>query len=130
MNLVNRAKNLILTPKTEWAAIEPEQTPPAMLITGYLLPLAAVAAIAGFIGSSFVGVAGLYRIPLVMGLGMALFQIVIAVVVCFVLSLIIDALATTFGGQKNSMQALKVAVYRLRPPGSAVSSHSFRFSAC
>jgi hypothetical protein len=38
-----------------------------------------------------------------------------ALVGVFVLSLIIDALAPTFGGQKNSIQALKVAVYSYTP---------------
>jgi len=36
-------------------------------------------------------------------------------VMCFVLSLIIDALAPTFGGQKNQIQALKLAVYSFTP---------------
>jgi hypothetical protein len=115
MNLVDRAKNMILTPKTEWAVVAAEPTPQAQLITGYVLPLAAVSAIAGFIGSSFIGLAGIYRIPLMAGLGMALFQIVAAVISCFVVGFIIDALATTFGGEKNSLQAFKVAVYSYTP---------------
>jgi hypothetical protein len=44
----------------------------------------------------------------VFGLGMAL-------VMCFLLSLIIDALAPTFNGQKNQIQALKLAVYSFTP---------------
>ena len=44
----------------------------------------------------------------VLGLGMAL-------VGTFVLGLIIDALAPTFGGQKNPIHALKVAVYSQTP---------------
>jgi hypothetical protein len=115
MNLVDRAKNLIVTPKTEWAVIEPEATQPAELITGYLLPLAAVSAIAGLIGSSIIGIGGIYRPPLMASLGWALFSIVIAVISCFVLSFIINALAPTFGGTQSTTQALKVAVYSYTP---------------
>ena len=56
MRLIDRAKNIIVTPKTEWDVIAAETTPPAALVTGYVLPLAAVAAIAGFIGMCFVGI--------------------------------------------------------------------------
>ena len=38
-----------------------------------------------------------------------------AFVSIFILSLIINALAPSFGGQKNSTQALKVAVYAFTP---------------
>ena len=111
MNLVDRAKNMILTPKTEWNVAAAEATPQAELITGYVLPLAAVSAIAGFIGTSVIGVMGMYRLPMVAGLGLVLWNIVAAVIGCFVIAFIIDALAPTFGGQKSSTQAFKVAAY-------------------
>jgi hypothetical protein len=43
------------------------------------------------------------------------FTFVMAIVGVFVLSLIIDALAPSFGGEKNSLLALKVAVYSYTP---------------
>jgi hypothetical protein len=45
------------------------------------------------------------------GLGLAIWHLIAAVIAVFVLSFIIDALAPTFGAQKNRAQALKVAVY-------------------
>src|SRR6185503_5349993 len=119
MDVVNRAKNICLTPNTEWPVIAAEPTPPATLITEYVVPLAAIGAVAGFIGGSIVGTSmgmfGSYRIPLVTGLTLAVFTFVMAIVTCFVISLIINALAPTFGGQKDSNQALKVAVYSFTP---------------
>lgn len=118
MALVERAKNIILTPKTEWPVIAAETTPAGQLIAGYVLPLAAVAAIAGFIGMSLLG-AGLgmlgVHIPLVWGLVSAIYHLVMAVVMVYVMAFIIDALAPSFGGQKNFAQALKVAVYTYTP---------------
>ena len=119
MNIVDRIKNILITPKTEWDVIAGESTPTAQLITGYVLPLAAVAAIAQFIGSVFVGTSlgplGSYRMPLGIGAVMLVYNVVMAVVMVFIVGLIIDALATSFGGQKNNAQALKVAVYCFTP---------------
>jgi hypothetical protein len=119
MNLIDRAKNLFVTPKTEWDVIAAETTPPKQLVLGYVLPLAAVAAIAGFIGAVVVGTSvpmlGTVRSSIVGGVVAAILQLAIAVASVFVMGFIIDALAPTFGGQKNFNQAIKVAAYSYTP---------------
>jgi hypothetical protein len=119
MNIIERAKNICLTPTTEWPVISAEPATPGGLLTGYAAPLAAIGAIAGFLGGAIIGqtlpFVGHYRVPLAAGLIAAIFTFCMALVGVFVLSLIIDALAPTFGGQKNSIQALKVAVYSYTP---------------
>jgi hypothetical protein len=119
MNIVDRAKNICLTPVTEWPVIAEEQTPTGSLMTGYVLPLAAIGSVAGFIGSSLIGYSlpfvGYYRAPITLGLSSAVVALVMAVVSVFILSFIVNALAPTFGGQKDSAQALKVVVYSLTP---------------
>ena len=119
MGLVDRAKNICLTPKTEWPVIAGEATSAASLMTGYVAPLAIIGPIAAFIGGSIVGhtlpFVGTYRTPIIAGVGLAIFTFVMAFVGVFILSLIINALAPTFGGEKNSRQALKVAVYAYTP---------------
>jgi hypothetical protein len=115
MNIVNRAKNMILTPKTEWDVVAAEATPPAQVVTGYVLPLAAAYAIASFIGTAML----LGLVGGVVGIGFALvgavYSLVMAVVMVFVLGFIIDALAPTFAGTKNFNQAVKVAAYSYTP---------------
>jgi hypothetical protein len=119
MSLIDRAKNIILTPKTEWAVVAGETTPDSQLIIGYVLPLAALAALAGFIGMSLIGTSlpflGTYRIGIVWGLVTAVFSVVMAVVMVYVMGFIIDALATTFGAQKGMSGALRVAAYAYTP---------------
>ena len=119
VTLVERVKNICLTPNTEWQVIAAEDTSPGTLVTSYVVPLAAVASVAGFIGGSIVGQSlgflGTYRVPLVTGLVMHLFTFCMAIVGVFILSLIINALAPTFGGEQNSIQAMKVAVYSYTP---------------
>jgi Yip1-like protein len=116
MGLVQRVKNILLTPKTEWDVIAAENTPPKELLLTYVLPLAAVAAVAGFISQAIIGttlplVGGTYRMPIVWALVMLIYQLLMSVISVFVVGFIIDALAPSFGGQKNFNQALKVTAY-------------------
>jgi hypothetical protein len=115
MSIVDRAKNICLTPNTEWPVIAGESTQTGTLITGYVLPLAAIGAVAGFIGQSIVGLPFVGRLSVTTGLTSAVFVLVMAVVSCLIVGFIINALAPTFGGQKDQTQALKVAVYSYTP---------------
>jgi hypothetical protein len=119
MALIDRVKNIIISPKTEWDVIAGETTAPKDLILGYVLPLAGAAAIASFIGSViFVSLLGgmLGASFGVVGAAVgAIIHVVMAVVSVFVLGFIIDALAPTFGGQKNLNQALKLTAYSYTP---------------
>jgi hypothetical protein len=119
MGLVDRVKNILLKPKDEWAVIAGETTSTADLLGGYVAPLAGIAALCGFIGSSIVGhslpFVGTYRTPIFWGMGIAVLTFAMAFVSVFIVTFIIDALAPSFGGQKNSAQAMKVAVYAYTP---------------
>jgi hypothetical protein len=120
MDTITRAKNICLSPTTEWSVVAEENAATGALLTGYVIPLAAIGAVAGFVGGSLVGrtlpfVGGTYRVPIISGIVTACFALVMAVVGVLILSFIINALAPTFGGQKNSAQALKVAVYSYTP---------------
>ncbi len=116
MNLVERAKNILLTPKTEWGVIEGETTPRKDLILGYVLPLALIPAIAVFLTMSVIGTAvgflgGHMTFGIGLGLALAIWKLISAVIGVFVTAFIIDALAPSFGGTKDMNQALKVIVY-------------------
>ena len=119
MTIIDRVKNICLSPTTEWPVIAGEPASTAGLITGYVAPLAAIGAIAGFIGGSIVGQGslflGTYRIPVLTGAVIAAIGFVMAIVGVIVLSLVISALAPNFGAEKNSALALKVAVYSYTP---------------
>jgi hypothetical protein len=119
MRLIDRARNIITTPKTEWSVVDAEATPIGQVITGYVLPLAAIAAVATFISVAIIGTSipmvGTFRVGFGWALGQALYSLVMAVVFVFVLGFIIDALAPTFGGQKNLLSAQKLAAYSYTP---------------
>ncbi len=114
MNLVDRAKNILLQPKQEWAVIQAEPHTVQDLYTGYVMILAAIPPVAAFIGFSLVGVGffGLsYRVPVTPGIAQMVLSYVLGLAGVYVLALIIDALAPSFGGQKDPLQAMKVSAY-------------------
>ena len=114
MNLVDRAKNILLKPKEEWAVISAEPHTVQDLYTGYVMILAAIPAVASFIGFSLIGIStfvGSYRWPITTGITHMILQYVLNLGWVYVLALIIDALAPNFGGEKNFMQALKVSAF-------------------
>ena len=119
VDIKTRVRNILLTPTTEWPTIAEETTPNGTVVTGYVMPLAAIGAIAGFIGGSLVGMSvpflGRYRVPITAGLTGAVFTFIFAIVGVFILAFIINALAPTFGAQKDSNKAFKVAVYSYTP---------------
>jgi hypothetical protein len=114
MNVVQRAQAILLTPKSEWLAIGRESGDPTFLFTNYVAILAAIPAVCRFIGFSIVGF-GPFRVGIVAGFISAVVQYVLTFVMVYVLALIIDALAPTFGAQKNPQNALKLAVYSMTP---------------
>ena len=114
MSLVNRVKDILLKPQDTWQAIESEAATPQSLYTQYLMILAAIPAVCSFIGTSIVGFGGFglsVRIGVVAGLANMVVSYIMSLVMVYVLSLIINALAPSFGGEKNPLAALKLAVY-------------------
>jgi len=115
MALIERAKNIIMRPKQEWPVIDAEQTTVGALYTGYIIPLSAIPPIASLIGWSVFGVSlpfvGTIRIPIGTALGRCAVQYVLGLIGVYIVALIIDALAPSFNGTKNQVQALKVAAY-------------------
>ena len=109
MNIVDRVKRLLLSPDPEWSVIAGEPATLGGLITGYVLPLAALSAIGSLLGSLFLG------LGLMFALRVAIVGLVMAVIAVVILSVIIDALAPTFGAAKSSTNAAKVAAYAPTP---------------
>ena len=113
--LVARVRGVLLRPTAEWGRIAAEPATVAGLFRGYAMPLAAIGPICTVVGRLVfgAGVPGLavYR-PNPVGLILAeLLAYGLALLSVFVLGLVIDALATTFGGVKDRVAAMKVAVY-------------------
>lgn len=113
--LVARVKNILLKPKSEWEVIDTEPATIQGLYTGYICILAAIPALAAAIGSFIFGqgIPGIavWRPPLVVVVGSAIVSYVLALVGVAIIAMIIDALAPSFGGTKDRIQAFKVTAY-------------------
>jgi len=114
MNLLDRVKSILLTPREEWPVIEAEPATPAELYKEYIIPLAAIGPVAMAIGALVFGYHAFgmsYRPPVGTLLSSAIVTFLLTLGGVYVLALIIDALAPHFGGTSNQIQALKVAAY-------------------
>lgn len=112
--IVERIKAILTTPRTEWPAVAAEPATVQSLYAGYIAIVAALPIIAGFIKGSLIG-AGAFgitvRTPIGMGIVGMVLHYVLALAIVYVVALIINALAPTFGGQKDMVQALKTVAY-------------------
>jgi Yip1 domain len=118
MDIFGRVKGILFAPETEWAAIEHEPGTPAHLFPSYVVYLAVIPPLAGFIGSSIIGVsagAGTIRVPLFAGLLGLVMAYALSFAIVYAVAIIVDQLAPRFGGQKDFGNALKVTVYAFTP---------------
>ena len=110
--LLDRAKNLVLTPAAEWQRIDGETANPADIYQNYVIPLAAIGPVARFLGALlFVG----RHVSLGWALSQMVLHFVLSVFGVFLLSQIINLLAPSFGASKDPGQALKVSAYAFTP---------------
>ncbi|HEX2726891.1 MAG TPA: Yip1 family protein, partial [Beijerinckiaceae bacterium] len=118
-NVVDRAKNIVVTPKTEWAVVDAEPASVQDIYTRYLVPLALIPAVAGFIGMAIVGISipglGTIRTGFFASVMQAILQFGVSLAMVYLFAVIIDALAPTFGGQRNPLAAFKVSAYSMTP---------------
>ena len=114
VKIIDRIKNILTTPKTEWPVIAAEPTSVNGLYTGYIAIVAALPAIASFIKGSLIGTGAFgitVRTPIGMGIVGMVLHYALTLALVYVMALIINALATGFGGQKDMLQALKTVAY-------------------
>ncbi len=117
MNIVDRARNIILSPNTEWNVISAETPQRNQIIVGYVIPLAGLAAIAAFIGYGFIGVSafGVKFVGLDWGLFQAISKFISALLSVFITALVLDTLAPNFNSQKNFDRSLQLVAYAFTP---------------
>ena len=117
--LIERLRNIVMTPKTEWLAIEAEPTTVAQLYSGYVMPMAAFAAAMSFIRMSVIGVSlpfgGTIRTPMGIGLVSCVVTFILGLIGLCIVGFIINMLASTFSARRDQRQALKTAAYAFTP---------------
>lgn len=115
-SIIDRAKNIILTPDTEWSRIDVERPTVQSLYTSYVMILAAIPPVAGAIGGVVFGYGAMgytFRLSIGGAIAGAIVQYVLALIMVGILALVIEQLAPTFNGTKDRIQAFKVAAYSM-----------------
>ena len=117
--LKDRVTKILTDPKAEWRVIDAEPDDTAKLYREYIAPLAAIPAIAGFIGMSIIGVTmplvGTFRVGFVRGFVSMIVSYVLGLVGVYVAALVIDKLAPTFESKPDIGRALKLVAYASTP---------------
>lgn len=112
--MIDRIKRLLLQPKEEWARIDGEPATAQDVFRSWVVPLAAIGPVCGLIGQQVFGYGAWivhFRPSLMFSITMAVVTYIMMLVGVWAMTLIIDALAPSFGGTKNQAQAMKVAAY-------------------
>ncbi len=113
--LLARIKAILLTPRTEWPVIAAEPATIPDLYKNYVIVLAAIPAVFGFIKGSVFGIdlplVGTMRVSVGAGLIGMVLSYALSLVQVYVIALIVDALAPTFKAEKSQIQAMKLAAY-------------------
>ncbi len=111
MQIIKRAKNMLLTPGTEWAAVASEKETPQSLLGKYVIPMALIPAIAIFIGYGLVGYGVLAGMTIQWGLIMALNSLISSIVSYFICTYVVDALAPNFASPKDIGRSAQLVAY-------------------
>jgi hypothetical protein len=118
MNVIERVKGLVVDPKVEWRAIDAEEHTVQSLYTRYVMILAAIPAVAGFIGMCIVG-SGIFgatvRMPLAAGVAHMVLGYLLSLGWVYALALVIQGFAPKFDGHGEFIDALKVAAFTATP---------------
>jgi len=114
-----RVKAILLTPSAEWPVIAKEATSANAIYLRYVAPLVAIGVIATFIGQTMIGTSigpfGIARVSVAAGIAHAILLFGLSFLQVFLISWLVDVLAPNFGGQRNSLAALKVTAYSFTP---------------
>jgi hypothetical protein len=122
-SLIDRAKDIVVTPKTEWPVIDAEPATVGGIYTSYVMILAAIPPVALTIGlllfmpqaanevQAYTRALGLPTITTTSIIVGGVVQYLMALASVYIIGMIIDALAPTFGSTKDPLKAFKVAAY-------------------
>jgi hypothetical protein len=97
MNLLERIRRILTEPRDEWATVASEPATVQSLYTNWIMILAAIGPIALLLSMH--------------SLQFAIAQYVRSLIMTFVLALVVDSVAPSFGGTKDFVASLKLTAY-------------------
>ena len=114
MNLIERAKNILISPAKEWNIIFNEEANVKKVLTGYVLPFSIITSLTAFIGYGFIGFKNMlgYQLKgIEWGFYYALLFFIVSVCTVYLTAFIVDRLALSFGSEKNFGRSFQLVTY-------------------
>jgi hypothetical protein len=116
-NAFSRAKQILLSPQTEYLNVKPESVPHTKVLTQYILPLAIIPALFAFIGYGLIGHSYMehHYGNASLGFRWAIEQYLLMLGGIYITALIINALSDNFNATKNFDRAFSLVAYAYTP---------------
>jgi Yip1 domain len=118
VNLIQRVPEILLTPEDTWPHIEQESATAATIYKKYVAILAVIPALASGVSRPLLDLSAFsarLKLPFVAGLVNMVVVYALALTMVFLVARVINALAPTFGGVKDQVNALKLSAYAFTP---------------
>jgi Yip1-like protein len=117
---LERARRLIVQPTQEWTTIAGEFTTAGPIYLRFLAPMAAIGPVAATLGTIISGgernsLAGTYTMTPMDAVTSGVLEYGLNLAGVYLFAVVIEVLAGALGGQRNRVQALKVAAYGSAP---------------
>ncbi len=116
--IIERAKNVMLNPKSTWVDISNETTTTKSLYMSWVIPMAAFLGICQFLSSWLVGYSMMgmtYKPTFMSSLGMGMTSVVTNLIAVFVAAFILNFLAPKFSGRDGLDRTLRLVAYASTP---------------
>lgn len=122
MSLFDRAKNILLSPTSEWEAVAKEPATLGGLFTGYAIPLMILPIVGQVVAVGLLGIGagslaplGMASIGVMAAAAMGVVGFVLGLAVLYAMIFIVNAVSPSFQGKSDMVQAAKLMVYASTP---------------
>jgi hypothetical protein len=122
MSLVDRAKNILMSPASEWEVIAKEPASVGGLFTGYAIPLMLLPLIGQILGLGVLGVGaesyammGLGAIGIMGAAIIGAISLGLGIVLLYAMIFAVNAISPSFNGKSDMTQSAKLMVYASTP---------------
>ena len=109
MNLVERARNILFNPKTEWNVVAGESATVGSLLTSYVIPLSMIPVLAVILKSVLWSGSGLLFTRFIIIAAIRTF--IISVLTYVITTYVVDLLAVNFRSEKNINRSAQLVAY-------------------
>ena len=119
--MLNRIKNILLQPASEWSVISNEPASVKSIFSGYAIPLSALQFVATVVAMGVLGIGaelmelGGISVSLADTVLRGVISFAMSLVLLYVLALVCSKIAPSFNGNSDLVQALKLFTYSSTP---------------